>query len=247
MTDSGGVETGAEHPAASQGERAGGSGAGVGLRPPVRVELFATLLLGLATLGSSWSAYRSTWWRNIESIRFVQANSTRAESLRASTRAAALSQIDVSLFVQWIEAKLRANERLAAFLESRFRAEFIPAFEAWRARGASRTGEQPAMPPGSPFQLPEYQPEARREAERLARQATGSFEAGEVAAAISTNYMVAAVMFAAVLFLAGTAIKVHSRVARGTLLALASVLLALAVAAMPLLPTLSVTRASLPA
>src|SRR5215471_981120 len=95
-----------------------------------RVELFATILLALAAVGTAWSTYQSTQWRGEQAAANSKASTARIESSDASTRAGQLTQIDIATFTEWVNATVAGNSRLADFYRQRFRAEFVPAFDA---------------------------------------------------------------------------------------------------------------------
>ena len=62
------------------------------------------------------------------------------------------AEIDVEIFIQWIDAYAQGKMRLAAFYLTRFRDEFKPAFAAWIATKPLQNEAAPL----SPFALPEY-------------------------------------------------------------------------------------------
>ncbi len=111
--------------------------------------------------------------------------------------------------LDWVDAKNSNQTTRADFLETRFRKEFVPAFEAWRNQpGFSGAGE---IPPGTPFSFSQYQPDSRVNATRLADEATATFDQGRVANAIGDSYILNTVLFAIVLFLAGFGTKWRSK------------------------------------
>ena len=63
----------------------------------------------------------------------------------------------------------------AKFLRERFREEFRPAFEAWIAK-ANTTNP---IPPGTPFELPEYTLAKYTESASLEEKATAAFNEGK--------------------------------------------------------------------
>ncbi|WP_373044883.1 hypothetical protein [Vulgatibacter sp.] len=188
------------------------------------LEIIATVILGLAALGSAFCAWRSAWWGSIQAIEFVRGGTLRAESLRASTRASAQAQVDVALWTQWLAAVSQEDRRLAGFLQRRFREEFRPAFEEWAdlARVEEEAG-MPPVPPGSPFLLPSYRPLAAQQAAGLADEAEAAIEKGKLANAIATNFVLMLVLYAATLFLAGVSTKIDDLHTRGGLIVVAAV------------------------
>jgi hypothetical protein len=72
-------------------------------------------------------------------------------------------QIDVAIFLQWLDARAEGRSELADFYRARFRAEFGPAFTIWLATDPIGSG---AAPP-SPFVMPQYRLKADTRARRL--------------------------------------------------------------------------------
>jgi hypothetical protein len=162
-------------------------------------EIAATILLALAAVATAWSGYQSSQWHGEQAIASGRATALRVESTRAADRAIGQAQVDVATFTQWIDAHAQAKAGLAAFYRQRFRDEFRPAFDRWLA---SRPLANPDAAP-TPFALPEYQLQARADAESLDRQANAA--AAEVKTDVdrADRYVLAVVLFATSLALAG--------------------------------------------
>ena len=64
--------------------------------------------------------------------------------------------------------------------------------------------------PLTPFQIPEYQSEAKADAERLDAEAAASAEVVQRNLQRSANYVLAVVLFSVTLFLAGIATKLQT-------------------------------------
>ena len=172
-----------------------------------RLELVAALLLALAAISTAWATYQSSVWRGKQAKAQSASIATRVESTREASVANRQVQVDVALFVQWVNAFARGEGELTAFYRNRFRDEFVPAFEAWVA---TRPRENPKAP-RSPFELPEYRLAANEEAEALEQQAAdlGLVVARDVERADS--YMLAVVLFAIALFFAALSTRLTSR------------------------------------
>lgn len=196
------------------------------------VELLATVLLALATVGSAWSAYQSTRWSGEQSFQYSKANALRAESVRASTEMSLRVEIDVGLFESWVEAFAHGDLRRADFYEQRFRNEFRPAFEAWRAE----KHEPGTAPNGTPFTRPEYHSEQLQKSQQLADDATAAFENARQSNQNGDNFTFCVVLFASVLFFAGVSTKLLHPSLKYALLALAVLTMLVAVAYMFSLP-----------
>jgi hypothetical protein len=173
-------------------------------------EIIATVLLAMATVTAAWCAFESAKWSGVQANSFSAAGATRTESTRASTEAGQLQSIDVTLFTQWLAAKASDEEVLSDFYEERFRLEFQPAFEEWVASDPLKN-EDAAK---SPFALSSYVLNAEIESERLQSEADGLSATAREANGRSDNYVLATVMFAAVLFFAGVSTKLQTPVLR---------------------------------
>jgi hypothetical protein len=198
-----------------------------------RLELFATVVLAVATVLTAWSAFQSSKWSGVQAIQFSQASSLRTESVRASNEADAQMAVDVDLFVSWaaavseeqgeegIEDYRPETGTLSGFLFERFRDEFKPAVRAWLE---TRPLVDADAPP-TPFVVPEYQLAKSQEAARLAEQADASREDALESNQRADNYVLTTVLFAAVLFFAGVSTKLSARRPRLLMVGCAVVLL----------------------
>jgi hypothetical protein len=169
-------------------------------------EVIATVILALATLTTAWSGYQSARWGGVQSTKYSQAGALRTESTRASTQAGQLTQIDIGLFTNWINAYAVDNQELIDFYQDRFRPEFEIAFNAWMATEPRNNPNAPK----SPFSMPEYKVSFSEEAERLENEASKTFEEGSSANQISDDYILNTVILASVLFLAGVQTRIKS-------------------------------------
>jgi hypothetical protein len=195
------------------------------------LELAATVLLSMATIVAAWSAYQSTRWSGVQALATTAAAARRIEATQQYAVYSTQLQIDVTAFITFLEHRQMGDDAGAAFLRGRFRNEFTPAFEAWAALVPE--GE---IPPGTPFDLSAYQPQAKRSAERLNAEADSlSAEAAE-ANRIGDNFVLVAVVMASVLFCAGVSTKLSGRRSREILLSAGALLFAGGTAFMLSLP-----------
>jgi len=180
------------------------------------VERFAALLLASAALATAWSSYQASRWTGEQAKSFAAANAARVESTKASSLANAQTEVDVSVFTEWVNATVRGEEELTTFYRQRFREEFVPAFEAWIATDPF---EDPSAAP-TPFAMSEYVIAAREEAAEL--EAAADAGAGDARENVqrATNYVLGVVLFATSLFFAGIATKLGSIRLRTVVLAL---------------------------
>ncbi len=173
----------------------------------------AALILSLATLASAWSGYEAARWGS-EKAKWTNESTTALfdNTAQLSLANRHLSS-DLLTFSVWLEAKISGDEPLATAVAERFRPDFLSAFEAWRATGAVDDD----VPAGSPFDRSEYVLPQTVEAERLVALAEDAANRATEAGEVGDRYVLTAVLFASVLFLAGIATKMPS--VRGTRLA----------------------------
>jgi hypothetical protein len=174
-----------------------------------RLELAATVLLALATVGIAWSAYQARVWTGEQSQGYSRATAARIAVNRAAALANRQVQIDVATFVQWVDARAAHRSELDEFYRARFRDEFHPAFGAWLA---TRPFQNPEAPP-TPFAMPQYRLKATQDADRLEATAAADSERAKEANERADNYMLAVVLFASSLFFAGISAKLQSPLA----------------------------------
>jgi hypothetical protein len=179
------------------------------------VETVAAVLLALATVATAWSGYQASRWNGEQAKAFSRANAARIESTRAGNLANAQTQIDVATFTQWVDAYAQEQTELADFYFRRFRAEFKPAMDAWIATRPLQNPDAPL----TPFAMPEYQVASREDAQRLETQADALSAEARANVQRATNYVLAVVLFATVLFFAGMAAKFRTHRLRVALLA----------------------------
>jgi hypothetical protein len=165
-----------------------------------RVELVAAIMLSIATVVTAWSAYQATRWSGDQAEDYTSASATRTESVRASTEANRQVLIDVATFLNWLDAEQSGDHALADDVHVRMRQEFLPAFDTWLA-----TAPAGSIPDGTPFELPEYRLAAEAESKRLENKAAALFEDGNESNQVSDDFVLAAVLFASVLFFSGLA------------------------------------------
>jgi hypothetical protein len=198
------------------------------------IELFATVLLALATIVAAWSAYQATRWGGVQAVAFSSAAALRAEGNDVMTVAEAGLEIDVEMFSTWLVLAAEGNERGAATIRDRLRDEFRPAFDAW-------LGEAPLaeIPSGRPFDLPLYDQvagEGRREAGRLFSEADVAVGTARDANQTGDDFVLVAVIMATVLFFTGVSTKLRGHWVRIAMLLSASALFLLGVGFMLSLP-----------
>ncbi len=188
------------------------------------IEVAAAVLLALATIVAAWSAYQATRWSGEQSRDTRNALTAKSDAAQQASIAGTLAEADVQLWIFWLEQVgldeiTGDNAAGIAFAQERFRDEFKPAFDAWLALASE--GEPP---PGTPFEMEEYQSAAGAEAERLNAEADIYADAAAEANQTGDNFVLSAVVMASVLFFAGVGTKLRSRAVRLLMLGFATLL-----------------------
>jgi hypothetical protein len=204
-----------------------------GLWRDERVEIVATILLSISVVLSAWAAYQATKWSGEQADKYASSAAVRAQASTHNTVASRQVQIDVATFLAWSQAAAQKDETLADFVRTRFRAEFVPAFEAWR-NGGSRDAQ--GLPAGTPFDQPQYVLAEQTAANDLVAQADAAMAEAQRANGIGDNFILTAVLFASVLFFAGTAAKFRPPWIRWSMIVVAVVVFTIGVGVVLSLP-----------
>lgn len=182
-----------------------------------RFEIVATVLLAVSALATAWSGYQASLWDGMQSSAYSQASALRVESNQKLTEANQFRLADLTLFENYIDATLTGDPAVADFYRSRFRDEFIPAFEAWQATDPSDPDAA-----NSPFETDEYSLASEQEGKDLEAQAHATFEAGEEANHHSDRYVLTTLFFASALFFSAISERFSVPSLRATLLGIAA-------------------------
>lgn len=168
----------------------------------------------MAAIATAWATYQSSVWRGKQAQAQSASIATRVESTRDAAVANRQVQVDLALFTQWVNAYARNEGELASFYRRRFRAEFVPAFNAWVATRPRRNPDAPL----SPFSMPQYTLAAQNQADELEQQAAAFSLAVARNIERADRYMLAVVMFAISLFFAALSTRLRWGTARAALL-----------------------------
>jgi len=182
-------------------------------------ELVAAVLLSLATVGIAWSGYQAAKWSGLQSRRYAEASTDRAEANRAAVAAGQDRTQDLLNFNRWLEVSSQGDQALASLYERRFRPEFDPAFQAWLAEDPLHNPNATA----SPLNMPEYKLANAARSDQLENLGTTRFGQGRAATDNTDAYVLTTVFFAAVLFFAGISSRFEWQAMRAALLVMAAV------------------------
>ncbi len=141
---------------------------------------------------------------------------------------------DLPNFNRWLEVTTDGNTKLAQLYVRRFRPEFVPTFDAWRANDPLNDPKAIA----GPLLMPQYKLAEFEKADQLEQQGDLKFDEAKDATEHADSYIFGTVFFAAVLFFAGISMRFKWYPMRLTVLALAAVFLTYGVVHLARLPTL---------
>src|SRR5262245_23187017 len=132
------------------------------------IDLLSAAILAGATIATAWSGYQSALWNSNYSKHNGQSLKAVVRVGKLSTLALQRTTVHVNLFVQWVVATNRGDNRTANLLIVRFPAPLKSAAITLRNTGAQATAEAP----GTPFDMQEYALPDRTEADRWEQIAT---------------------------------------------------------------------------
>ena len=196
------------------------------------IEPLVALLMALTTICTAWSSYESAAWtrRSNRLLNEYHALERRAALLEVQGSQALI--IHVTMFMQLMAARNLGNDQLADFYAERFPPDVKKAYEAWSA-------QKPFENPGAeahPFVPSLYRARGVAEAAEARAEAGKQVANAREAGTRSGQYLANTVLFATVLFFAGTAGKFEQPRVRIVSAAFAVAVFAFAVIRMLLLP-----------
>ena len=165
------------------------------------IEPVVAVLMALTTLGTAWCSYQSAAWTRRSNRLLNEYNALERQAGLVELQGSQAAIVHVSMFMQLLAAQQAGNDKLASFYAERFPPDVKKAYETWLAQ---KPFENRAADP-HPFVPNLYQLRGTAEAAtaraNAAQQLTQAREAGNR----SGQYLANTVLFAAVLFFAGTA------------------------------------------
>jgi hypothetical protein len=167
------------------------------------IEPVTALVMALTTICTAWCAYESAAWTRRSNQLLNQYNALDRRAALLEVQGSQALVVHASMFMQLLAAQHAGNEKLTTFYADRFAPDVKLAYEAWLAQ---RPFENPAADL-HPFVPKLYEVRGTMEAAAArdtgAKQVTQAREAGN----LSGQYLANTVLFATVLFFAGTSGK----------------------------------------
>jgi hypothetical protein len=174
-------------------------------QPPQRkwIEPVVAVLMALTTLCTAWCSYESAAWTRRSNGLMNESNALERRAALLDVQGSQALIIHASMFMQLLAAQHGGNQQLASFYAERFPPDVKKAYDAWLA-------EKPFENRGAdahPFVPNLYQVRGTAEAAAAKADAERRVVAAREAGNRSGQYLANTVLFATVLFFAGTAGK----------------------------------------
>jgi hypothetical protein len=167
------------------------------------IEPVVAILMALTTLGTAWCSYQSAAWTRRANGLMNESNGLEQRAALLDVQGSQALVVHASMFMQLIAAQHDGNEKLAAFYAERFPPDVKKAYDAWLAQ---KPFENPAAD-AHPFVPKLFQVRGAAEAAAMRVDAAERVTRARAAGNRSGQYLANTVLFAAVLFFAGTAGK----------------------------------------
>lgn len=193
---------------------------GTGPSPHRLIEIVTVLLLGLATVGSAWSAYQVSQWNGVETDEARVSAGFRIDASREFALATQIVAYDASAVSQFGQAVAAENEQLQEFLrETVIRPGFEPILQQWREEiDAGR-------PPTNLLQNDEYLEGLFAASDAADDEALAAASRSEEAGSNADDYVRLTLFFASALFFAGITASFSTRFTKLILLSASAITL----------------------
>jgi hypothetical protein len=190
-------------------------------RPGRLIEIVTVLLLGVATVGSAWSAFQVARWNGVETDEARASAAFRIDGSREFALASQIVAYDSATVGQVAAATAADDEALLDFLTATLvRPGFVPVLESWQAQVAA--GETPT----NLLADEDYLDDLFAASAAAEEKAAASTERSEAASGNADDYIQLTLFFASALFFAGITSSFANRLSKGMLLVGAGVILA---------------------
>jgi hypothetical protein len=181
------------------------------------------VLLGVASIGSAWSAYQVSQWNGVETDEARRSAALRIDASREYSLATQIVAYDAAAVSQFGQAVAAGNEELQDFLrQTIIRPGFEPVLQQWRDE--IDAGQEPT----NLLEKESYLQELFAESDKLDAAALAATVRSEEAGDNADGYIRITLFFAMALFFAGITASFSSRLARIMLLSAAGITLVVA-------------------
>ena len=95
-----------------------------------KIDTAVVVILAVASLLAAWGGHQAGLWNSEQSEVIAEAETKQIDATRATMIGYQVMQIDIAVFLNWLNAYKEGNTTLATFYEDRFSDQFQPAFAA---------------------------------------------------------------------------------------------------------------------
>src|SRR6266513_5507818 len=167
------------------------------------IEPVVAVLMALTSLCKALCSYRSAAWTRQTNRLMNESNALERSAALFDVQGSQALIVHTSMFMQLLAAQQASNEKLASFYAERFPPDVKKAYEAWLAQKPFENRAADAHP----FVPNLYQVRGAAEAAAARANAERRIDEAREAGNRSGQYLANTVLFAMVLFFAGTAGK----------------------------------------
>jgi hypothetical protein len=196
------------------------------------IEPVVALVMALTTMCTAWCSYESAAWTRVSNRRMNEYNALERRAAQIEVQGNQALIVHTAMFMELLAAQHAGNEQLANFYAERFPPDVKKAYEAWLAQKPFENRAADAHP----FVPNLYKVRGTAEAAAARAEAERRVTAAREAGNRSGQYLANTVLFATVLFFAGTAGKFEQPRVRLFAAAFGVALFAFAVIRMLLMP-----------
>ena len=167
------------------------------------IEPVVAVLMALTTICTAWCSYESAIWTRVSNRLMNESNALERRAAVLDVQGSQALIVHTAMFMELLAAQHAGNEQLANFYAERFPPDVKKAYEAWLAQ---KPFENRAADP-HPFVPNLYQVRGAAEATAVRADSVRRVAEAREAGNRSGQYLANTVLFATVLFFAGTAGK----------------------------------------
>ena len=196
------------------------------------IEPVVAVLMALTTLCTAWCSYESAAWTRRSNALMNESNALERRAALLDVQGSQALIVHASMFMQLLAAQHAGNQQLASFYAERFPPDVKKAYEAWLAQKPFENRAADAHP----FVPNLYKVRGTAEAAAARADSVRRVAEARQAGNRSGQFLANTVLFAAVLFFAGTAGKFEQPRVRLSAVAFGVVVFVFAVIRMLLMP-----------
>ena len=167
------------------------------------IEPVVAVLMALTTICTAWCSYESATWTRVSNRLMNESNALERRAAQMEVQGNQALIVHTAMFMELLAAQHAGNEQLASFYAERFPPDVKKAYEAWLAQKPFENRAADAHP----FVPKLYKVRGTAEAAAAKADAERRVTAARQAGNRSGQYLANTVLFATVLFFAGTAGK----------------------------------------